>query len=248
MAPKDLFSTQAGLYKKFRPTYPPALYQHLRSLLPTHELAWDCGTGNGQVAMELAKFFTHVHATDISEQQLSKAPASERITYQKMPAEHTTFPDNSFDLITVGQAVHWFELEKFYQEVNRVAKPGAILALWGYGLLSISPEIDAPFYRFYSETVGPYWDFERSYVDQAYANLPFPFQEEPAFSGAITTTWSLPDFEGYLNSWSSVQSYIRQNGENPVEKLMEQMRKIWPETEQKEVRFPIFSRIGRVKK
>ncbi|WP_210463386.1 class I SAM-dependent methyltransferase [Rufibacter roseolus] len=248
MAPKDLFSTQAGLYKKFRPTYPPELYQHLRSLLQTHELAWDCGTGNGQVALELAKFFTHVHATDISEQQLSKAPASDRITYHLMPAEHTTFPDNSFDLITVGQAVHWFDFERFYQEVNRVAKPGAILALWGYGVLSISPEVDALFNHFYSGTVGPYWNFERRYVDEAYTTIPFPFQEEPAFTGAITAQWALPDFEGYLNSWSSVQSYIRKNGDNPVNGFMEQVKELWPENETKEVRFPVFSRIGRIKK
>ncbi|WP_210488069.1 class I SAM-dependent methyltransferase [Rufibacter aurantiacus] len=248
MAPKDLFSAQSGLYKKFRPTYPPELYQQLRSLLQTHELAWDCGTGNGQVAAELAKFFTHVHATDISEQQLSKASASDRITYHLMPAEHTTFPDNSFDLITVGQAVHWFDFEKFYQEVNRVAKPGAILALWGYGVLSISPEVDALFNHFYSGTVGPYWDFERRYVDEGYTTIPFPFQEEPAFTGAITAQWALPDFEGYLNSWSSVQSYIRKNGENPVNGFMEQVKEVWPENETKEVRFPVFSRIGRIKK
>ncbi|RNI31573.1 class I SAM-dependent methyltransferase [Rufibacter latericius] len=248
MAPKDHFSTQASLYKKFRPTYPDALYQHLRSLVPTPELAWDCGTGNGQVAVELTKFCPHVHATDISEKQLAQAPASDRITYHLLPAEHTTFPDNSFDLITVGQAAHWFDLEKFYQEVNRVAKPNGVLALWGYGVLSISPEVDILFHHFYSQTVGPYWDFERSYVDKGYTTLPFPFREEPAFTGAITTHWSLPDFEGYLNSWSSVQTFIKKHGENPVNGLMERVKEVWPENDTKEVRFPVFSRIGRKNK
>ncbi|GAB2545741.1 class I SAM-dependent methyltransferase [Rufibacter soli] len=248
MAPKDNFSTQAHLYKKFRPTYPAALYEHLHKLVPDTQLAWDCGTGNGQIALELARFFTHVHATDISEKQLAQAPASDRITYYQMPAEQTTFPENSFDLITVGQAVHWFELDKFYQEVIRVAKPEAILALWGYGLLSISPEIDAPFNHFYTKTVGPYWDFERRYIDEAYASLPFPFQEEPSFTGAIVTHWAFSDFEGYLNSWSSVQTYIKQKWENPVEQLMKEIRPLWPQGEELEVRFPIFSRIGRIKK
>ncbi len=236
------------MYKKFRPTYPAALYEHLRSLVSTPNLAWDCGTGNGQVAVELAKFFTHVHATDISQKQLQQAPPSDRITYHLLPAEHTTFQDNSFDLITVGQAVHWFDFEKFYQEVNRVANPGAILALWGYGLLSISREVDVLLHHFYTQIVGPYWDSERRYIDESYATIPFPFKEEPAFTGAILTHWALPDLEGYLNSWSSVQTYLRQHGENPVPNLMQRVREVWPEDEQKEVRFPIFSRIGRIQK
>ncbi|MBC3539264.1 class I SAM-dependent methyltransferase [Rufibacter sp. H-1] len=248
MAPKDNFSAQANLYKKFRPTYPEDLYQHLRSLVPHPELAWDCGTGNGQVAVELATFFTHVHATDISEKQLAQAPASDKITYHLLPAEQTSFPDDSFDLITVGQAVHWFDFAKFYQEVHRVAKPGAVLALWGYGLLSISEDVDTLIYHFYTEVVGPYWDFERRYIDESYATIPFPFQELPAFTGAITATWTITDLEGYLNSWSSVQAYLRQTGENPVTGLMEKVKTVWPQNQQKEVRFPIFSRIGRVEK
>ncbi|ALI98458.1 class I SAM-dependent methyltransferase [Rufibacter tibetensis] len=248
MAPKDNFSTQASLYKKFRPTYPDALYQHLRSLVSTPALAWDCGTGNGQVAVELAKLFTHVHATDISEKQLAQAPPSDRITYHLLPAERTTFTDNSFDLITVGQAVHWFDFDTFFAEVARVAKPDAVIAIWGYGLLSISPEVDPLILDFYTQTVGPYWDFERSYIDGAYTTIPFPFEEAPAFTGAITTHWSLSELEGYLNSWSSVQAYIRQKEENPVVLLMQKMKEVWPEEKQKEVCFPIFSRIGRVKK
>ncbi|GGK62245.1 class I SAM-dependent methyltransferase [Rufibacter glacialis] len=248
MAPKDNFSIQASLYKKFRPTYPAALYQHLRALVHHHDLAWDCGTGNGQVAVELANFFTHVHATDISEKQLQQAPSSDRITYHLLPAERTTFPDATFDLITVGQAVHWFDFDAFYAEVTRVAKPNALLALWGYGLLSISPEIDALLQHFYTQTVGPFWDFERSYIDERYATLPFPFKEEPAFTGAITTHWSISDLEGYLNSWSSVQAYIREKGENPVVSLIQQVKGVWPEEEGKEVQFPIFSRMGRIKK
>ena len=54
---KDNFSTQAALYARFRPTYPPELIDLLASLAPARMAAWDCGTGNGQVAVLLAGHF-----------------------------------------------------------------------------------------------------------------------------------------------------------------------------------------------
>jgi SAM-dependent methyltransferase len=247
-APKDNFSRQASLYKKFRPTYPPALYEFLLNLVPNRECAWDCGTGNGQVAVELAKYFTHVKATDISEKQLQQAPVLDNIEYRLLPAEKTDFPDNSFDLITVGQAAHWFDFESFYPEVNRVAKPNSILALWGYGLLSITPAIDAIIHHFYTEVIGPYWDAERKHIDAAFTTLPFPLHELPSFTGAIEQVWTVADLEGYLNTWSSVQAYMQKHGENPVEACMVEIRKVWEAGGELPVHFPIFSRIGRIVK
>ncbi|AMM50466.1 SAM-dependent methyltransferase [Rufibacter sp. DG15C] len=247
-APKDNFSRQASLYKKFRPTYPPALFEFLLALVPDKECAWDCGTGNGQVAVELGKHFTHVKATDISEKQLQQAPTKDNIEYSLQPAEQTDFPGNSFDLITMGQAAHWFDFTRFYPEVQRVAKPNAILALWGYGLLSITPAIDAIIQHFYTEVIGPYWDVERKHIDANYSSLPFPLEELPSFAGVIEQTWAVSDLEGYLNTWSSVQAYIQKHGENPVDACMVEIRKVWKEEEEWPVRFPVFSRIGRIMK
>lgn len=244
--PKDNFSRQASLYKKFRPTYPQALYEFILALVPNRECAWDCGTGNGQVAIELAKYFTHVKATDISEKQLQQAPQQDNIEYRLLPAEKTDFADNSFDLITVGQAAHWFDFESFYAEVQRVGKPNAILALWGYGLLSITPPVDRIIQHFYTQVIGSYWDDERKHIDAAYATLPFPLEELPPFTGAIEQRWTVADLEGYLNTWSSVQAYIQKHAENPVDACMVEIRKVWKEGEELPVHFPIFSRIGRI--
>ncbi|QHL87654.1 methyltransferase domain-containing protein [Nibribacter ruber] len=247
-APKDNFSRQATLYKKFRPTYPPALYEFILKLVPNRECAWDCGTGNGQVAVELAKHFTHVKATDISEKQLQQAPAQANIEYSLQPAEKTNFATSSFDLITVGQAAHWFDFDQFYPEVTRVAKPNAVLALWGYGLLSISPELDRVIQHFYTDTIGPYWDAERKHIDSSYASLPFPLEELPPFTGTIEQSWTISDLEGYLNTWSSVQAYIQKHKGNPVDACMADIRKAWGEKAELSVRFPVFSRIGRIVK
>jgi ubiquinone/menaquinone biosynthesis C-methylase UbiE len=155
---KDNFSDKSNLYHQFRPSYPTDLLDWIYQQVAGFESAWDCGTGNGQIASELATKFKNVFATDISEQQLSNAPFLSNITYSKQAAEQTNFANDLFDLITVGQAIHWFEFEKFFAEVKRTAKPKAILAVIGYGKFNSDPTIDAIINKLYSEIVGGYWD------------------------------------------------------------------------------------------
>lgn len=243
---KNLFSSQAHYYARYRPTYPAELYDFVLGHVRGRELAWDCATGNGQVARELAKHFQRVIATDISEKQLSEVTPKENIDYQKGKAEHCQQADYSFDLITVGQALHWFDLNAFYREVKRVAKPEGILAVWGYGLMRISSEIDDLILHFYRNVVGPYWEFNRSYVESAYATLPFPFREVPCPEFGMEKRWTLAELEGYLNSWSSVVTFTRQQGFNPVSSFVEHLRPHWPGGEALSVTFPIFMRLGYV--
>ena len=244
--PKNLFSTQASYYARYRPTYPAELYDFVLGHVHSCDLAWDCATGNGQVAGELAKHFNRVVATDISERQLAQAVQSEKIDYQLGNAESSRQADYSFDLITVGQALHWFDVKAFYQEVKRVAKPEGVLAVWGYGLMRISPEIDTQILHFYRNVVGPYWEYNRSYVDSAYATLPFPFREVLCPEFRMKKTWTLDALEGYLNSWSSVVTFMQARGHNPVPGFVADIRPHWPEGEALPIEFPIFMRLGYV--
>jgi SAM-dependent methyltransferase len=247
-APKDNFSRQAGDYARFRPLYPAALYDFLLSLTPSREAAWDAGTGNGQVAVQLAGAFGHVYATDISAGQLAKAPPRDNVTYRVCRAESTGFPAGSFDLVTVAQALHWFDFAAFYAEVTRTARPGAVLAAWGYNLLHLEPAVDALVREFYHGVVGPYWDAERRHVEASYAKVPFPFPEIPAPPLQMTTPWGREELLGYLNTWSAVQGYLKANGTNPVEALRPRLEALWPADEIREVQFPLFLRVGRVEK
>ncbi|CAA9229363.1 MAG: SAM-dependent methyltransferase [uncultured Cytophagales bacterium] len=246
--PKDNFSRQAGDYARFRPRYPDALYDFLLSLTPSRGAAWDAGTGNGQVAGQLANAFGHVYATDISAKQLEKAPPRENVTYRVCRAESTGFPDHTFDLVTVAQALHWFDFGAFYAEVGRVARPGGVLAVWGYNLLHVEPAVDALVRTFYRDVVGPYWDAERRHVEAAYATIPFPFPELPAPPLRMVTGWEREHLLGYLNTWSAVQGYKQANGTDPVEALRPRLEAIWPAGETREVQFPLFVRAGRVGK
>jgi SAM-dependent methyltransferase len=242
---KDMFSYQANNYAKYRPGYPKELFDHILQFVTEKNIAWDCATGNGQAAVALAPHFKKVIATDISEKQLSLAKPHANIQYQVASAEHTHFPDNSFDLITVAQAYHWFKFEAFEKEVRRVAKKDAVIAVWGYNLFSKNDvAIDAFIRKFYTEIVGPYWDNERKYVDDNYSSVPFNFPLLPAKEFSINVVWSKNDLIGYLNSWSSVQHFIETKKYNPIDNIINDLDLIWKN--EKPVSFPLFLKLGRV--
>ena len=114
---EDHFSAKATTYIRHRPTYPDELFPYLGSLSPHRHLAWDCGTGNGQAAMGLAKVFRRVVATDASADQIALAPSRKGVEFRIARAEEAGLESRAVALVTVAVAVHWFDLEKFYAEV-----------------------------------------------------------------------------------------------------------------------------------
>ena len=81
-------------------------------------LAWDVATGSGQAAVELAARFDRVVATDASAAQLASAEARPNVTYLHEPAERSSLDDASADLVTVAQALHWFDHRAFFAEAG----------------------------------------------------------------------------------------------------------------------------------
>jgi ubiquinone/menaquinone biosynthesis C-methylase UbiE len=135
---KDNFSKQSNLYAQFRPGYPKELFQFLMPLVPVKDAAWDCGTGNGQVAVKLSEYINEVYATDLSASQINNAAKRKNIIYSIENAEETSLPGNKFDLITVAQAIHWFDFKNFYQQVDRTLKREGIIAIMGYDVFRIN--------------------------------------------------------------------------------------------------------------
>lgn len=241
---KDNFSHQSGAYAKFRPVYPPELYDFIFQQVVHFDRAWDCGTGNGQVAGVLASHFGSVEATDISQRQLDLAVQMPNIHYSCQAAETANFPQDHFDLITVGQAIHWFDHDRFYPKVKEVLKSGGILAEFGYQLFRSTAAINKVMDYFYQEIIGPYWDGERKHIDDAYFRIPFPFSRIPAPEFFMTYSWSFEQLLGYLSSWSSVQHYLRDKQEDPVALIRDDLMAAWGNKEQ-EVRFRILLRLGK---
>ena len=244
---KDRFSSLAHQYAQFRPHYPAEVYHFMREQVSAYTSAWDCGTGNGQVAIQLASFMEQVAATDISQNQLDAAAQHPTIQYSLQPAEQTNFPDNHFDLVTVAQAIHWFQFDAFYQELHRVLKPNGLFVVLGYGLLYINPAVDAVLYDFYENTIGAYWDPERQYIEQKYQSIPFPLEEIETPLVTLSLHWTLAHFLGYLKSWSAVKRYEETHGVNPVDMRHQDIAKAWGSSESLMAKFPILFRAGRLK-
>lgn len=244
---KDHFSSNAAGYAAYRPTYPMDLVNELANICPSQALALDCGCGTGQLSVLLAERFDQVVATDASAEQIKKAQPHQRVTYRASLAEDSALPDKSVDLITVAQAAHWLDLDKFYAEVRRVARPNAVIALITYGVLHVEGDVDPLVQRFYYETIGPYWPRERRHVEDGYRSLPFPFQETRLPDLAIEVTWRLDDLVGYINTWSAVRAAEKALGMNPSGQFEEELRSMWGDAAiRRRITWPLSLRVGRV--
>ncbi|MFT6400273.1 MAG: ubiquinone/menaquinone biosynthesis C-methylase UbiE [Bradymonadia bacterium] len=224
---KDHFSGHAAEYSAARPTYPSGLFDNLAAATESRGLALDVATGNGQAAIELASHFDHVVATDASANQIEQAPACARVEYRVAPAEDLGVQSGSADLLTVAQALHWFDHPGFFREADRVLKPGGLLAVWSYGLFTVTPEIEQAVLEFYRDITGPYWAFERSYVEEGYASIAFPWESVPMSSPPMTLEWTAAQALAYLDTWSGVKAYAKATGKAPLGEIDARLSEAW---------------------
>lgn len=242
---RDRFASVSAGYAAWRPRYPAALFDFLADAATGRQLAWDCGTGTGQAAVALADPFARVIASDASRRQLAHAMRHPRVQYLLAPADRSPLPPASVDLVTVGQALHWFPLEAFYREARRVLRPAGVLAVWTYGDARVTPEIDSrmrPFLR----RIAPWWPPERRLVDNAYADLSLPFPELPAPALEMVHSWRLEHFLGYLRTWSAVVRFRAERGDDPVLPLELELRQFWAPEQTRQITWPLTLRAGRV--
>jgi SAM-dependent methyltransferase len=242
---RDLFAFASGSYATHRPDYPDALFRWLATAAPGRALAWDCGTGSGQAAVALAAHFTRVVATDASVKQLASARRAPAVHYVAMSAESAALPRDSANLVTVAQALHWFDRPRFYAEVDRVLRPGGLLAVWSYGMTTIAPAIDAVLGRFYEEVLGPYWPAEHALVESGYAGVELPYPEESVPTFAMQTEWRLAQLGGYLSTWSAVGRYKAAIGTDPLPAALEELERVWGPDEPHRIRWPLVVRVAR---
>jgi ubiquinone/menaquinone biosynthesis C-methylase UbiE len=200
----DHFSAVANRYADFRPHYPAELFDYLATIADRDSLVWDCACGNGQATLDLASRFERVVGTDASKEQIASAKPHPRIEYRVATAEQSGLADQSVGLVTVAQALHWFDLEHFYAEARRVLRPGGVLAAWAYGVNEVEGEaVNELVQGFYDNTVGPYWPPERKLVKEGYRTIAFPFEEITPPTFRMETRWTLDELLGYFSTWSA---------------------------------------------
>lgn len=242
---KDHFSALAEDYAHYRPHYPATLFAELAQVAPCHERAWDCATGNGQAAAGLSPFFAEVLATDASAAQIAAAEGPPNVVFSIAPAENSGFAPASLDLVVVAQAAHWFDLPAFYAEVERVLRPGGILALVTYsGVRTTDEDINRVLREFHQVTMAPYWPPERAHVENDYRDLPFPWPDIPFPPQTMTAEWTLDQLMGYLGTWSATARYRQERGEDPLPALRACLEPLWGELP-RALAWPLPLRIGR---
>ena len=140
------------------------------------------------------------------------------------PGETLNVEDSSIDLLTVCQAVHWFDLDTFYKEVKRALKPNGVLALYGYftPIVKNEPEINQLIDQLYQGTLRRYFHPKIKALEESYKNLPFPFLNVTrSYENHIFEMESdLDHLANWFKTWSGWQEYQKKNGEFVAEKLM----------------------------
>lgn len=244
---KDIFSPHAQHYAASRPTPPPDLIQYLTKLAPVHDLAWDCGTGNGQVAIQLASSFKQVIATDASPAQIEQAFPHDRVHYRVAPAEDAGLETNSIDLLTIGAAIHWFDRSQFYREVQQVLKPGGIIAAWAYCKFEVegAPAHFQEVMNRYYDWIDPFISADTRLVFDEYKSLAFPFDEISAPPFRIDLEWDPDQLLGFLRSSSPIIKWLEAEGEAPVEACLQNVAEAWGTPEIRRITFPVHLRVGR---
>lgn len=224
---KDHFSDDSASYALNRPGYPAALFSHLSMLCEGHDLAWDCATGSGQSARQLANHFAQVIATDASESQIRNACRKSNIHYHVATAEASAIAHASLDLVTVAQALHWFDTAVFAREVSRTLKPGGVLSVWTYNLLKVNPDIDSLVNLLYADTLADYWAAERQLVEEEYQSVTFPFEEVEVPAFHMSREWNASQLLAYLQTWSAVKAYTSALGTDPVKQISNELMSAW---------------------
>ena len=243
------FQTGGSDYQRYRPSYPIELVQSLASLCPNRRLALDVGCGTGQLSQFIADYFDLVIATDVSVSQLQNAQPRSNIKYLCETAEAMSLKSGQADVIVSAQAAHWFQLDRFYSEVRRVAAKDAVLVLVSYGVPYIESHLNSWFQRFYWQQLAPHWPKERYHVETGYQDLPFPFTTIPMPAFFIRRSWTYSQFVGYLRTWSGIKKLLS-NGEGRLLELFEQrFSALWQDADAspqpvQQIVWPLSLRVG----
>ena len=243
---KDHFSGNAAQYARFRPEDPAGFLAALAAAAPERTLAWDCATGNGQAAVGLALNFERVVATDASAAQLASAMPRANITYRIGMEDESGLAPSSAGLVTVAQAIHWFDIARFHREVRRVARPRAVVAAWTYRLAEVDAGVDAVVRWLHRERAARYWPPERAMVDDGYRSIDWPYEPMDLGDWRATARMDREALVGYLGTWSAV-TRAQQAGDDPTYELRARLAEVWPDGEEtRQVGWPLAIRAGRL--
>ncbi|CAF1147888.1 unnamed protein product [Rotaria sordida] len=225
-------------YKAFRRHYPRELYTKiLEFYFNTTNLnlddsdkkipcALDVGCGSGQATVDLSHYCHRVIGIDGSENQLKNAPLKENIEYQCQIAENLTFlPSNSIDLVTVAIALHWFDIQTFFEQVDHILKPnGGVLSIWCHETSLDNLKADEILKNLSIYDLRSCWNDKTQIVIENYESIidKFPYQQTK-IKHLIEheEEMSIDQFVNMIETWSLCQTYCKRYGEEKLKQLLE---------------------------
>ncbi|XP_069058163.1 putative methyltransferase DDB_G0268948 [Pleurodeles waltl] len=225
----------AALYQKCRILIPPEIKNLVLSYLEEKKgkpfmLAVDVGCGTGQSTRVLAPHFQKVVGVDISEAQIKEAKkvvGPTNISYCVCPAEELPFEDGSVDLVLSSAAVHYFNIDKFITEVNRVLKPCGCMAFLTYTQYlevhakDCSDQLTA-IYNEVEKSLVPFHSIKMRHVISGYKEIfdAIPFPDKKRVGDIVCSMQlSIADLLGFIESFGMFQVFLKKDPEAAKELL-----------------------------
>jgi SAM-dependent methyltransferase len=168
-----------------------------------------------------------VVATDASRGQLESRRSGWNLRYALARAERAPLADGAADLVTVAQALHWFDLPAFFTEARRVLRPGGLLAAWCFFLPEVNPVVDAAVSRLYHEVFDGYMPPQVGLVIDRYRTVSPPFGEVARTEVDMVERWDLDRFARYLGTWAAVAYCREQTGREPIVEIKPELARGW---------------------
>jgi SAM-dependent methyltransferase len=138
------FGRHSEDYAAYRPGFPASFYQRIDAITRIRKSrSLDLATGPGTIALELAARGSSVVGIDISAELIATAKRvskerhlEDKVHFRVASAENTGLDGSSFDLVIAGQCRHWFDSGAAMVEIQRVLRPGGVLAIVNYSYLA----------------------------------------------------------------------------------------------------------------
>lgn len=246
MQTHQLFDQKSDIYQQSRPRYPDGLYAFLQDLVGGDGNVWDVACGNGQASVDLANYFQSVKASDVSPNQIQHAIQAENVDYSVQQAERTQFEHNQFDLVCVAQALHWFDYDLFWPEVQRVLAPGGHFAAWNYNWFDTEPSVLSCIEKTIMKPIEPFWHARNRLAWDNFNAVPFPFSQINTPKFKIVLEWDLSQLFHFIHSWSAVRACMQEKGEGFFQAGWEQTQRAWGDPKsRKKIDMALFFYVGK---
>jgi len=202
----EIFTCKAEVYAKARPGYPNASMEYIRELMPPDAVIADIGAGTGKFTVSLARYGYNIFAVepnaDMRGELIKTLTPFSNVEVVDGSAEATTLPDHSADVITCAQALHWFDLDAFRAECQRIGKPDVLVIVVynntpggssiEYGKQSTSVFFRNPVVR---EFPNPMYYTRESWLQYMTSHSHDPLPSDPAYDKHIAEVKAIFDSE-----------------------------------------------------